>query len=254
MRIYTTVFILAVFTCGCLKTRAQLKDDDRGDVVQASGPIKVDDTKAQLYAVEEMKSEISRIAGRVEDIEKERRDESESKERVTREDLRKLDDRLSEFEKAQSQIIVELKRLDSGLSQVDQVDVFEKGKKQYKSGDFDDALKTLSQYLRAPNGKFMDEAHFLRGEIYYEMQDCRKAITEYTPFQEKFRSSKLAPKAIFRIGLCFESMGMKNDAKLFFQELVDHFPKTAEGKSAQKKLSSKGSTRGKSRSNDSPRH
>ena len=43
----------------------------RGDVVQASGPVKVDDTKTQQYAVEEMKSEISRIAGRVEDIEKE---------------------------------------------------------------------------------------------------------------------------------------------------------------------------------------
>lgn len=240
------VVVMALST-SCLKTRSQLKDDDRSDSIQAGAPTRVDDAKTQQYAMEEIKSELTRITGRLEDMERERKEDEANSQKVGREDLKKLEERVSEFEKAQAQIITELKRLDTGLSQVDQVDLFEKGKKQYKAGDLQESLKTLSHYLRAPNGKHADEAHFLKGEIYYELQDCRKAITEYTPFQEKFKSSKLAPKAIYRIGLCFETLGMKNDAKLFFQELIDHHPKSPEAKSAQKKLSSKASTRSKSR-------
>lgn len=244
---------LAIALSGCLKTRSQIKDDDRGEI-QAQPPARVDDSKAQQYAIEEMKSELSRISGKVEDIEKERREEAESKDRVTRDDLKRLDARLAEFEQAQANIIAEIKRLDAGLSQVDQVDLFEKGKKAYKAGEHEDALKLFAQYLRAPNGKFVEEARFLRGEVYFELQDCRKAVAEYTPFQEKFQASKFAPKAFLRMGLCFEQMGMKNDAKLFFQELVDKYPKSPEAKSAQKKLSSKGASRGKSRGSEALRH
>jgi len=41
---------------------------------------------------------------------------------------------------------------------------------------------------------------------------------------------------LLRIAESFEATGRKDDAKVFYSDLVEKFPKTAEGKIAKKKL------------------
>jgi len=44
------------------------------------------------------------------------------------------------------------------------------------------------------------------------------------------------PEALYKIGMSFESLGMGEDAKGFYQELVEKYPKSPEAKKARKKV------------------
>ena len=63
----------------------------------------------------------------------------------------------------------------------------------------------------------------------------KKAIVDYSRFPEKFTKSKRMPQALLQIGRSFEAMGMKEDAKGFYQELIDKFPKSNEAKKVRGK-------------------
>ena len=43
------------------------------------------------------------------------------------------------------------------------------------------------------------------------------------------------PSVLYKIGLSFEGLGMKDDARGFFQELVEKYPKSPEAIKAKKK-------------------
>jgi TolA-binding protein len=61
------VVVLALSMTGCLKTRAQLREDAE-DGSRPAAPIQEVKPQGQ-YVVDELKSEITRLEGRVEDLE-----------------------------------------------------------------------------------------------------------------------------------------------------------------------------------------
>ena len=44
------------------------------------------------------------------------------------------------------------------------------------------------------------------------------------------------PEALYKIGVSFEALGSKDDAKGFYQLLVDKFPKSPQAKKVKSKL------------------
>ena len=153
-----------------------------------------------------------------------------------RDRLQTLENRIQELEQAQVQMLEAIKKLQSSAPVADQPDVFNKGKNEFKAGKFDDAAESLSDYLKTPKGKHVEEATFLRAESYYGLKQYKKAILDYSKFPEKFTTSRRLPSALYKIGQSFEALGMKEDAKGFYQELVDKFPKSPEATKAKKKV------------------
>jgi TolA-binding protein len=44
------------------------------------------------------------------------------------------------------------------------------------------------------------------------------------------------PEALYKIGVSFEALGSKDDAKGFYQLLIDKFPKSSQAKKVKSKL------------------
>ena len=86
------------------------------------------------------------------------------------------------------------------------------------------------------SGKEAEEATFLRGESQYKKQQYTKAIVDYSRFSEKYPKSPYHPKALLKIAESFVALGKKEEAKAFYSELTDKFPKTAEGMLAKKRM------------------
>src|SRR4051812_29870069 len=99
---------LSLSAASCLKTRAQLREDgggseDRADAVASGRPVpsQVQDVKPEGgYVLDEIKSEITRMNGRIEDMERSQKQSEGGS--SSKEDLKKLDARISELEKAQA--------------------------------------------------------------------------------------------------------------------------------------------------------
>jgi TolA-binding protein len=145
---------------------------------------------------------------------------------------------MEEMERAQANMIEAIKKIQESpaAAAVDPEDTYQKGKKEYTAGQLQPAIESLTLYLdRQPNGRHAEEATFKRAEAHYLLKEYKKAIVDYSKFPEKYNKSKHLPTALYKIGQSFEAMGMKDDAKGFYQELVEKFPKSSEARKIPRK-------------------
>lgn len=230
-------FISSILFSGCLVTRTQLKQDGSDQVAQPAHPAKIQEVQPQgQYVIDEIKSEMTRLTGRIEDLE---RSQKEAPSGGSEEHQKALEKRIQELEQSQIAILEALKKLqDSGTSAtVDPMDQFEKGLASFEAKNFDAAVEAFSNYLKSPKAKgAVERATYLRGEAYYQLKQYKKAIVDYSKVTERFTKSKFLPSSLYKIGLSFEALGMKEDAKSFYQELVDKHPNSQEARLVRAKL------------------
>lgn len=84
--------------------------------------------------------------------------------------------------------------------------------------------------------KYRAHAQFLLGETYFAEGNFQQAAAEYNAVRKKFARSKWMPNSLFKLGLCFEKLGMKGDAKLFYQTVRKKYRKHKVSKDAAKRL------------------
>ncbi len=229
---------LTVGASSCLKTRAQLRTEEDTDAATPKTADVRDVQPKGEYVVDELKAEITRLSGRIEDLERQQKQQESSKDgdKKLKEEMTKLETRVVELEQAQASMLTELKKAQSAVPAKEEVEFFSKGKKELAAKNYDQAIEFFTAYLKTPKGKYTEEATFLRADSYFAQKQYKKAIIDYSKFPEKFTSSKHMPTALYKIGQSFEAMGMKDDAKGFYQELIEKFPKAPEAAKARKKV------------------
>jgi len=185
------------------------------------------------YGLEEMRAELAKLAGRVEDLEQEKK----VKEAAQIEEQAKLQAKIDDLQK---QLKDKETQQNTGPSLPEGKTPFEAGKDAFFAARYDIAIQFFDQFLKAnEQGKDVEEATFLRAESNFNLKEYKKAIVDYSKFPEKYSKSNFHPKALLKIAESFEALEMKEDAMAFYSDLVDKFPKTVEGKIAKKKLNGK---------------
>jgi hypothetical protein len=197
-------------------------------VAPSATPILKPDTAN--YGVDELRAELARVSGIAEELQHEK----QLKEQAQGDELKKSQERIVALEKQLKDLTPDTPKLPEGKSP------FEAGKDAFSSNNSEEAIMYFTQVLSASeSGKEAEEATYLRGESYYKKQQYNKAIVDYSRFPEKYQKSSFHPKALLRIAECFEAMGRRDDAKAFYSDLMEKFPKTAEGKIAKKRTKTK---------------
>ena len=79
---------------------------------------------------------------------------------------------------------------------------------------------------------------FEQAEESFDKKEWRKAILNYQKYRDANGKSKRFPEATYKIGVSFQELGMKDEAKTFFDEVVSKFPKSSEAKKAKTRLKS----------------
>jgi TolA-binding protein len=75
-----------------------------------------------------------------------------------------------------------------------------------------------------------------KAESYLKKGDWAQALLGYKEYQEKNPRGRLWALANYKIGVCFQEMGKKDNAKLFFQETIEKHPKSEAAKRARYRL------------------
>ena len=78
---------------------------------------------------------------------------------------------------------------------------------------------------------------FKEAEKLFKEEKWKAAIINYEKYREKNKKGQFYRKSTFQIGLCFQKLSMSKEAKVFFREILESFPKSAEAKEAKKLLS-----------------
>ncbi len=235
---------MIALSSGCLKTRAQMKkDSENPDSGYPTKVTEVSDADSQRIT-DELRGEINRLNGRIDELQQKNETlAQDGAKRLEREaQLREMELKIQELQASQAAMIDALQQKEKAREKAREVPKaepkgeFERGRAAFQSKDYDESIELMSQYLKFPKGKHVEEALFLRAESYSAKGQHEKAIIDYSNLQKKFPKSKSLPKALLKIGASFDALGLKADAKGFYQEVLDKHPKSAEAKTARAKL------------------
>jgi TolA-binding protein len=230
--LFAPLLALAVAQSGCLKTRAQLKQEpsESADDNAAANPVQnVPPTASAAgrdsYAVDELKAEIARLTGRIDELERDKKGDNTST------SVKALETRIAELEKAQADLIEAFKKSEAKAPAP--TNLLAAAREKFVAKDYDGSIELLNEYLAHAKGKSSEDATFLRAEAFYLSHQYKKAIADYSKFPETFSKSRRMPQALYKIGLSFDNLGMKSDGQPFYQELIEKFPNSPEASKAR---------------------
>lgn len=82
-----------------------------------------------------------------------------------------------------------------------------------------------------------EKSTFAEAEENYDKKNWKRAISLYQKFRESSPKHAKNAEATYKIGVSFQELGMKNEAKIFFEEVLEKYPKDTLARKAQFRLS-----------------
>ena len=82
----------------------------------------------------------------------------------------------------------------------------------------------------------LPQSQFLIGETYFTEGSYQQAAAEYNTVRKKYPKSKYVPQALYKLGMCFEKLNLKDDAKLFYKTVVNKYRRYSVSKQAASRL------------------
>jgi TolA-binding protein len=116
---------------------------------------------------------------------------------------------------------------------------FETGKALYDQDKFEEAVDVFRAVLKRAKGDEAKKTQFYLGESLFSAKDFASSTLTFSEFIKSHPKDSLVPTAIYRQAQAFRSLGKPKEAKLFYQELIERFPKSplaSKAKAEQRKL------------------
>lgn len=124
---------------------------------------------------------------------------------------------------------------------------YDLAKKLFDKPDYVAAIDCFRQFTESHAGEkgLLDNAWFWKGESHYALagtlkgkkreQEFKRAILAYQKVLEIPESNK-QDGALLKVGLAFESLGFKKEARVFYEEVLAKHPKSPLAKQAKKRI------------------
>jgi TolA-binding protein len=218
---------------GCLRTREDIKEVEAAAAMreQVSSLQKVHaDSNSRM---EELQEQNRNLNGRIEELEhrlvKSEQDQGSGKENLQKslEDSKRTNDLLQES----------IVKLQNELQALQEEMVALKVQESTKAGKAADA-KGKDKEKSKDKDHEKDKSLMEAGLGNFQDKKWKEAILNFDQYREKNPKGKYAAEATYRTGVCFQELGMVDEAKVFFQEVVAKFPQSEMAKKAQYRLKS----------------
>lgn len=115
---------------------------------------------------------------------------------------------------------------------------FDLAKSHFDRGDHPSARALFQEFVANEKWKFDElapQAQLLLGDSYFAEKQYRPAIYEYQKIRETWPTSRFLPDALYKLGLSFAQLGLKQEALSFLEEAAKFTGQQA-GKDARAKI------------------
>ncbi len=212
---------LGLGLAGCLKTRNDSKENETRNVIEQRIQKANADSTSKFSELEDQMREFN---GRLEVVEAKSgqnsgdtmtfRQQIAGQNQDSAQKMQLLQEALTQLETKITQMSNDLEELKSAKS---------KSSSSSKSSDKGNSKPSSSQ-------------SFTQAENHFAQRDWRKAILSYKEYRDENPKGKSYPEATYKIGVCFQELGMDSEAQVFFDEVVSRFPNGGEAKRAKVRL------------------
>jgi TolA-binding protein len=202
--LFVAVLSVGLISCETLMTRSELKDQEQKKQLQEVQKTSAD-AVSRIYDFEDefrkINGRIDVAENRIERLENERKSEA-AKNVELQSRLQTLQDEITKLEGLWTQA--------------------EAAKRAEKSDAVVEEKKT----------------QFELADELFQKKNWKRAALAFQKFKESRPKDKRVPEAILKIGVCFLELNMPEEAKAFFDELVEKYPNSGEAKKARSRLKS----------------
>lgn len=213
-----------LFLVGCLKTRSDVKETEQRQVIQQQ-VVTLQKTNADaVNRFGEYDEEMRSLRGRMEVIENKLnlgQNESESAKKTIADQSIDTNRKFSLLQETITKMDIQIQQLSAELAAL---------KAERAAGHTAAAVHSATA-SRKNNIEAADE--------YFAQKDWKKAILTYQKYRDENPKGKSLPKATYRIAVCFQELGMTEEAKTFYDEVLAKYPNSEEAKKTKVQLKSR---------------
>ncbi len=218
MKLVFVVAAATLFLTGCLKTRNEVKDTEQRQVMQQQ-VVTLQKTNADTSGrFSDLEEQVRNLNGRV-DVVENRVDKNDSGSGAAiknyQEQNRDLNQKVMILQEALTKMEKDLLILNADLQAM----------KAEKAAAH--AEKTAKQ-----SKKDVYEI----GQEFFSKKDWKQAILNYQKYRDDNPKGSKFADATYKIGVAFQELGMKDEAKTFFDEVTAKYPKSEEARRAKVRL------------------
>ncbi len=177
---------------------------------------------------EEIRTEITRLGTAVEEQGQHQRNQNDE----VRKEVAALAARMTALEQ---QVAAANTPAPPAPSKGQKVGSYESAKELFDEGSFEEAAEEAKAIAKAkkPDSK---KAQFLLAESYFAGKDFGAAALEFSEFKKGYPRDSNVPYATLRQAQSFRNLGKEKEARLFYQEVLEKFPKSPAAVQAKKDL------------------
>ncbi len=206
--------ILCVAVSGCIRTRSEIEE-----VADQKQVRSLQEEKATLQMqVNDVQADLRQTVGRIDLLERFIEESAQKKQQPEDEGTVSQKDRLKAYEESLASIEAQVKEMTIEVAALKKMVI--SGSGVSKSG-----TKVKSK-----------KNHLSEAEALFAKKDWQKAILGFQNYREKYPKGKFYKVATYKIGVCFQELGMLSEAKSFFDEVIDRYSKSREARKSRKRL------------------
>ncbi len=232
---YLLLTVVFFSLSACLKTRAELEDENSGQVQERqtqtqarehtrevrSAPAKEVKEKAPpaAFRFEEYDEQMRSVVGRVDTLENNvsQLNAVKANEQTTAgKDRQANDQKFVAYEEALKKLELQIQSLADEVGRL-------------KAAPTASTTGTVEKSV--PSGGKL-KSTYDEGEELFNSKKWKEAIVNFQKYRDSNGKGKNYGDATYKIGICFQELGMKEEAKSFFDEVISKFPKSKEAKKA----------------------
>ena len=208
-------FFICVSLMGCLKTRTDVKETETKQVI-AQQVTTLQRTNADTNSrLSEMEQELRELNGKIEVLESKLSRQSPD----TEKSIKGVSETVVEANKKLAIYQEELVKQDAAIKQLtSEIEAMKLEK-----------TKTVEKTVEKK------DVHQL-AEDYFKQSDWKKAIIQYQKYRDENPKGKKVADSTYKIAYSFSELGMKEEAKTFYEEVISKFPTSPEAKKAKSKI------------------
>jgi TolA-binding protein len=235
------VLALGFTMSACLKTRADIGEDEQSQVYsrknadnqrgsrEASHQSQIGTPTQTNQAVDDKDELIRTLNGRVESLENQlntiNKDKSEKSAQETQ--------RIQLLQEALTKMETQLQKLEAeqAANTTRTETVTRPSGARVQGSDANGSAANSAATKSSVNANSYDVAqeHFMR-------KDWKKAIFNYQKYVDESPKGKNVADSKYKIGVCFQELGMKEESMAFYEEVIANYAKTETGKKAKLRL------------------
>lgn len=214
------VLCLLLLLTGCLQTRSEIAESDEKKVQQNQITSMQQKKADDEIRFQEFEASLRQTNGRVEALEHRANLDLENKQRES-----------SGGAQTQKQMIDQMKVFEETIARLE-ARVAELESRKSTTAVVGGAVKP-----NAGNAtKDSEPSSYMEAEQLLNQKEWKRAILSYQAYREENPKGKKFADATYKIGACFQELGKKSEAKAFFDEVIEKFPKSEAARKATFRL------------------